>query len=240
MNLSLSHKLFRWQGGIKLIQPDLTTALNQYGQDTGYTVSRVLDLPFNFYFLNTQGQTVMMNQESALACGFSSAKDSVGKSLYDVSLPESAKSLIDNCTHVMEAEVVEIFNEQNIKKDGTNLSFLSIKSPWYDMDNHIIGVFGCSIVLGQHDLATSLASVICLGLFDSEKFAGTKTPPIRNLSVNLSKREIECLQLAIKGYTAKKIAKTLGISHRTVEEYLLNIRVKTGAGSKAELIELFQ
>jgi len=49
---------------------------------------------------------------------------------------------------------------------------------------------------------------------------------------------MQCLQLTVKGYTAKKIAQQLGISYRTVEEYLNNIRIKAGANSKSALIEM--
>lgn len=52
-----------------------------------------------------------------------------------------------------------------------------------------------------------------------------------------SKREIECLQLTMHGKTAKQIARILEISHRTVEEYLTNIKIKTHSTSKSELIE---
>jgi DNA-binding CsgD family transcriptional regulator len=109
------------------------------------------------------------------------------------------------------------------------------------MDNRVIGVFGCSIVLGRHSLASSLSSVMALGLFHSETISAEsdKEPLVASLTFKLSKREMDCLQLAIKGYTAKKIAKVMNISYRTVEEYLINIRMKTGAGSKAELIEMF-
>lgn len=49
---------------------------------------------------------------------------------------------------------------------------------------------------------------------------------------------MQCLQLTIKGFTAKKIAKELGLSFRTIEEYLTNIRTKAGVNSKSELIEM--
>lgn len=211
------------------------------GQKTNHTVGSVLSLPFNFYFLNTHGKTQLMNEESALMCGFSSAEDSIGKSLFDVSNEESAANLINNCSEVINSNSVKIFEEQNIRKDGLNLQFLSIKCPWYDELNAIIGVFGCSIVLGKHGLATSLSAVMELNLFDSDKMPGNKqnqTSSLINNKTYLSKRELECLHLTIKGYTAKRIARELGISHRTVEEYLVNIRIKTGASSKAELIEM--
>ncbi len=56
--------------------------------------------------------------------------------------------------------------------------------------------------------------------------------------IRLTQREMQCLQLTIKGFTAKKIAKELGLSFRTIEEYMTNIRVKAGVNSKSELIEM--
>ncbi len=235
MNHKNSNLLYRWQNGIKLLAVDTPVDLRLHGQYTGYTVASVLALPYNFYFLDKLGNTQMMNDESALICGFKSAEDAIGKSLFDVSTPDSATLLIDNCTYVMQAQVINIFEEQNQKKDGSSLHFLSIKCPWYDLNNTVIGVFGCSIVLGQHSLAAALSTVIGLGLFESE----TKPQKLDQLTVKLSRREMDCLGLTIKGFTAKKIAKDLGISHRTVEEYLVNIRTKTGASSKAELMEMF-
>lgn len=232
------HQLYRWENGIKLVSPDDRQSHDFYGQNTGYTVASVLALPFNFYFLDQKGNTQIMNEESALICGFQSAEDSIGKSLFDVSLPDSANRLIENCTYVMQAQVVNIFEEEHQKKDGTSLHFLSIKCPWYSLDNTIIGIFGCSIVLGQHNLASSLSIVIALGLFESDK--SLHATKLEQLDVKLTSRELDCFRFAIKGWTAKKIAKELGISHRTVEEYIVNIRNKTGATSKAQLLEMFR
>jgi DNA-binding CsgD family transcriptional regulator len=234
-------QIYRFANGIKLIDLEKSSSMSHVGQKTSHTVASVLALPFNFFFLNTQGKTQLMNEESALICGFSSAEDSIGKSLFDVSSEESATNLINNCSEVINSNSIKIFEEQNIRKDGLNLQFLSIKCPWYDESNVIKGVFGCSIVLGKHSLAASLSAVLELNLFDSDKMPVTKqnqTSSLINNKTYLSKRELECLQLTLKGYTAKRIGRELGISHRTVEEYLVNIRVKTGASSKAELIEM--
>ena len=241
IHLSKTLQIYRFGHGIKLVDPKKPIAMIQGGQKTNHSVESVLSLPFNFYFLNIQGKTQLMNEESALMCGFASAEESIGKSLHDVSNEESAVHLINNCSEVMSSNTVKIFEEQNVRKDGLNLQFLSIKCRWYDDDNVIRGVFGCSIVLGKHSLATSLSAVMELNLFDSNKMSDNKQNQIPNLINNktyLSKRELECLHLTIKGYTAKRIGRELGISHRTVEEYLLNIRIKTGASSKAELIEM--
>lgn len=231
--------IFRYKNGIQLVNPKhVDKSLSNH--KTGFTVKEVLQLPFNFYFLDMQGQTQLMNEESALMCGFQSAEASLGKSLNDVSIQDSAKNLIDNCTAVIEQEILKIFEEENVRKDGVSLNFLSIKCPWYNENKQVVGVFGCSIVMGKHNIADSLAKIIDLGLFDSQQMSlNPKSPNPLKINKNyLSKRELECLHLTIKGYTAKRIARVLDISHRTVEEYLVNIRLKIGANSKSELIEM--
>jgi len=55
--------------------------------------------------------------------------------------------------------------------------------------------------------------------------------------VKLTPREQECLYYFLEGYTAKEIAKTIKVSHRTVEDYLAKIKAKYGCSSKNELRE---
>jgi DNA-binding CsgD family transcriptional regulator len=111
--------------------------------------------------------------------------------------------------------------------------------PWYSQSNKIIGVIGCSIALGRHSLAESISILTSLGLLDQNKIQQpdvVTSPQLKINQIHLSQRELQCLKLTLKGFTSKKIAQQLGISFRTVEEYLLNVRIKSGAGSKAELI----
>lgn len=51
----------------------------------------------------------------------------------------------------------------------------------------------------------------------------------------LTEREREVLKLAISGYASKEIAKSLGISHRTVEIHRAHVLQKTGASNILEL-----
>ena len=53
----------------------------------------------------------------------------------------------------------------------------------------------------------------------------------------LSLREEECLKYFVKGKTAKEIARILGISPRTVEVYLLHLKLKTNSTCKGQLID---
>jgi DNA-binding CsgD family transcriptional regulator len=54
--------------------------------------------------------------------------------------------------------------------------------------------------------------------------------------IRLTKREQECLYYYIRGYTCKLVAKKLELSHRTVENYMENVKAKFDCHSKSELI----
>ena len=57
-------------------------------------------------------------------------------------------------------------------------------------------------------------------------------------SIPFSRRELQCLGLSIRGKSASKVALDLGISQRTVEEYLNNVKKKLGVTSKSEMINV--
>lgn len=52
-----------------------------------------------------------------------------------------------------------------------------------------------------------------------------------------TRRELECLHYLMKGHTITKTAEYLKLSHRTVEFYLKNMRMKVGAQSKEDLLK---
>lgn len=61
-----------------------------------------------------------------------------------------------------------------------------------------------------------------------------------NINYALSKREIECLKLYVQGNTAKEISLILGLSRRSIENYIYNIKGKLGVSTKVDLIHFIQ
>lgn len=55
----------------------------------------------------------------------------------------------------------------------------------------------------------------------------------------LSNRETQVLLLMIKGKSARAISEELKLSCRTIEHYIVNIKIKTGIDSKVDLIGMF-
>jgi DNA-binding CsgD family transcriptional regulator len=60
---------------------------------------------------------------------------------------------------------------------------------------------------------------------------------IAPLNTQLTKRQLECLLLLIKGKTAKQIAKQLNLSPRTVEDHCEQLKARLDCHSKSELID---
>lgn len=220
----------RFRNGIRLMRS------MSVSQSKEKKISSLLQLPFSVYFLDNDGNTALINEEGAAICGFQTPENSQGKSLLAVSDASSAKSLIDNCHEVIKAASTKIFEEQNLRQDGLLMQFLSVKMPWYSDSGEIVGVMGISIVLGKHSLSTALSQIKSLGFLDQEEVVHNSPFKINNIA--LTKREIECLQLTVRGFTAKQIAQELEISYRTVEDYLNAVRGKAGVNSKSELIKM--
>jgi len=153
-----------------------------------------------------------------------------GKTLHEVLSQKSANLIIKNDKEVMKFNKLKIIENDCLRKDDIFFQTLSIKSPWYDFDNKIIGLMGFTIIIGKQPLAESLTKISQLGLLGA-----IKNIPSKN--TYFSKREIECLRLTVRGKTAKETAFMMGISQRTVEEYLTNIKTKIGVYSKSALID---
>jgi LuxR family transcriptional regulator, activator of conjugal transfer of Ti plasmids len=62
--------------------------------------------------------------------------------------------------------------------------------------------------------------------------------PVTQWVPSFTKREIECLQLAVRGKTIVESGDLLGVSHRTVEFHLTNAAQKLGADSKVRAVAL--
>ena len=92
------------------------------------------------------------------------------------------------------------------------------------------GLTTCILVVGQR---SSIASSTCTDLMGIACLAAASTLRILTSSLNpacpLPEREIQCLIYASAGGSAKQIARALGISPRTVEEYLQRTKARIGS-----------
>ena len=215
-----------FKNGIKLLP---STSL-----DTN--VNTLFNQEVNNYFLDHEGRTLKINDKAALAIGFDSEADSIGRTIQCVADKASGKELLHNSLNTFRNNKMHIVEENQIKLDGTINPYLSIKMPCYNESDQLFGIYGCSIILGKHPLLASLNTL-------SKALPGMNFSSISELyntplsQFNLSRRQQECLLLTIRGKTAKEAAKIMGLSYRTIEEYLNNIKIKMNVSSKSEMID---
>lgn len=202
-------------------------------------VADIMKLPMNFYFTDTESTIKFINEKTAITCGYQSEKDAVGKSVRDIAIKKTANTILHNDKEVVRTRRPKIIEEHFIRFDEADLVAVSIKFPWLNQDNKVIGIFGCSILLGypgSNSLANSLTFLMQTGLLNSTH----RSQALSGLSISnicFSKREADILSLYVRGKTAKTIADILGLSHRTIEHHLERAKIKLGASTKSELIE---
>jgi DNA-binding CsgD family transcriptional regulator len=73
----------------------------------------------------------------------------------------------------------------------------------------------------------------------SDVVANTLIETQNKLGRIITKRELDCLQLIVQGFTAKEVARVLSISTRTVENYCEKLKIKFGCRRKQDLIALY-
>ncbi|KTD66705.1 LuxR family transcriptional regulator [Legionella steelei] len=239
-NIAISNEFLiqRIGQGIKLIKPN--SKEHYFKEQYRHTVADFLAQPFNIWFSNTECAFVTVNDGCANICGLESVQASVGKRPVDFMIQKQAVIATRHDEQIMIKKTLEVTEFDLIRFDGSSHHCLLFKLPWYNDENKIIGTFGCGSIIGKHNLAEFLSKLISLDLLNINETGVTQTNfPSKNDNAfpYFSKRESQCLHLTVRGKPAKQVAIELGISQRTVEEHLNNIKFKLGVFSKAELID---
>jgi DNA-binding CsgD family transcriptional regulator len=225
-----------YKSGVRLAKPhqlDPTT--------TPYSLSNIYQLPLNAYFYNLRTQLVSANDSSIKTLGIDSLHDVVGKTLSHFISRQLSTQVHHNNEQVIRSKKLCIMDEGGQRFDGHHIQALSFKFPWYFKED-IIGIFGCSVESSaacQGELSTKLIAFLSTGLLNNSTLPRGGHEQNIEPSTSLTLREQEVVYQLTRGKTAKGIAITLGISYRTVEHHISNIKRKTGCLSKGELIDQY-
>ncbi len=222
-------------------------------------------LPVAFYWLDKKGYFLGCNDEELKIHGLSSMSDFVGRhsdEIYahpiDKTLPLSAWS---SSKLVIEKNQTMTMEEVQIKPNDEKVYYLSIKSPIHNKQGNTIGILGLScditarkkmeedirtakeraamtlltqeIVKGDHQKSSTALKATLSKVKEARYYLNGKYQ-----GLSLSKRQAECLLCLARGYTAKEIAKILGLSPRTAEHYLGNMKTKLGCQNRFDLLQV--
>jgi len=142
-----------------------------------------------------------------------------GNDYYHFSTHIADKSF--NQVYLRNFDLLQLFIRYFKDKIGETKQLAKAYDITYTIDEHAVGYETKNAEVISQQRLKRKGFLECIGMID----------------IRLSSRENQCLYLTIRGKTAKQIAKILGISNRTVEEYLMNVKNKMGVASKAEVIE---
>jgi DNA-binding CsgD family transcriptional regulator len=133
----------------------------------------------------------------------------------------------------LQGQSLEIIH--GLEDSSDDRTYLLQKSPLRDANNQIIGlIYHCSS-WSQPGLL-NLLNKLDQKHQPSEAVQADYRVDENSNPLNLSKRELECLFLLLRGQTAQQTANVLQLSRRTIESYLNNMKNKFGCFNKSELL----
>lgn len=230
-------QLVKYKNGIKLLKPSYKNTIQSCCLSK-HSITDLLNVPFCVGFLDANCGAVRVNEHSACSLGFDATEKIVSKTIYDIASLETAARITHNNKVTMQSHRVNMYDETVSLSNGNDYLRFNLQFPWYNDENHIVGLLGFGITVGEHSLAESIQSISELGLWDLTKNKSELSLPGMHIdNVYLSKRETECLRYVVLGKSAREIGIILQLSKRTVESYLNSIKNKLNLHSKSELIE---
>lgn len=190
-------------------------------------INDLLKLPSNIgvFWKDVKGHYLGCNDVVAEICKLKSRHDIVGK--LDCDLPmqqEEATSLSNGDKKVIQSGAGTQF-QYCITQENETLEFLTFKAPLYDSKGNVIGIYGIDSYLSNDKLHDFV-----------RKMSIQPTTLKQYVSAEFSKRKIDILYYLVIGMTAKQMAPKLGISHRTIEHHIENLRKYFSTQSRSELI----
>lgn len=239
--ISQEFRLARFANGVKLLRPERSPRkISMTRHISGYTVESILKLPFCIYFIDVTGAQICVNDLTSIHCGFGSHSKATGKVIYDCLDPLTTFSVRSRDRDVLQSRHIKMSEFNVMRKDGFRFQTLSIKIPWYNAENEIIGLFGCASIIGCQSIISSLQIITELGFINLDTILSTKIQAVHRHQIGavyLTQRETDILKLTVRGKTAIQTAGILSLSYRTIEEYIATLKMKFNANSKSELID---
>ena len=124
-------------------------------------------------------------------------------------------------------------------KNGNHIHTLTYKLPWYSHNHELLGIFGYAVLLNDRSFNEIANDITRFSKFlqHSRQLQILNTIRCSDAMQYFSPRETDVSRLLVRGKTARQISETLGLSSRTVETHLLNMKRKLNVDTKSQLLE---
>ena len=191
--------------------------LKELRQENHYLRQLIQLPPGDFYIKDKMGKILIHNdnyKKHLIESGFLSGKDDelVGKSQAEIFTRDNAENYRITDLEVMNTLTPKLVEETVTSSVGVKQKLVVLKIPLF------------AIETGQVD------GVICY-CQSADELKGAQG------NIKLSDREMECLSALFYGMTAKQAAIAMGISFRTVEIHMNNMKNKIGCMDKSSAVE---
>ncbi len=222
--------------GVALIKPE-----DNYAQSQLPSLADLLRMSCNIYFKNPDSELQKLNQRALETSGFQSINDAIGKSIKDFAREDTTETVLMHDQDVIQSKQMLIKDLCINRLDEEQVSLLTIKFPWYSLKNKIIGLLGVAIPIEKQNMSSTLAeslnTLANIGLLNQTENLLSYLPGFELEGQYITSREKEILHHLLLDKTAKQISQPLGISYRTVEFHINNLKIKLNVATKFQLIE---
>lgn len=200
-------------------------------------------LPGHIFLKDLDSKFLAVNQNFADASGFDCAEQVIGK--YDPDLPwtDDENNLYVQDDQEVANSGVPITNirETQTAKNGKGPTkfIITSKYPLPDHNGNIIGILGIYAYLDS-----SFYDYASLAFIDQKMQTILKNQPqrgykikIKDKTITVHQREVQCAALLLKGYSPKEMASELNVSIFTVRTHIQNLKEKLDCYNRSQLIQ---
>lgn len=207
-------------------------------------IEHCFDLPCHVYWKDTKGTYQGSNDYPVKVMGINKGLDFVGFNDRDL-LKQDAAALIhinDNAVISKRLPLTVPEKAQWANEILQDYHVISYKQPLYNKTGKkVIGIMGYSFHLPNNKTTHSLVNKTKMLVQHAitHHFKPCSTNEMSPVKSHLpTQRQLDCLYYLVLGYTAKDIASILGLSRRTIEHYLDNLKLKFNCVTRPDLIAL--
>jgi DNA-binding CsgD family transcriptional regulator len=188
-----------------------------------------------------ESKFMLSNDYTAGILGFCKESDILGLDAFGIkcNAVECADEFLAQDSHVMQiGDELNLLDIHQYADGGTKI-LLTKKKPFYQLGEVAGSICYCT------EVQTDFFKQITANLIQTDKrYHQMRSTTERSYRLcdtlgqdGLSKRESECLFYWTRARTMKEIARMLNISHRTVETYIENIKLKIKCTNRSDMID---